>query len=436
MTAGASGAEAWLDGLYDVERTGRMGPPTLERIAALVEALGHPEGAYPVVHVTGTNGKGSTAAMTAALLHAAGRRVGLYTSPHLEHPAERIGLDGRPVTPEQLWTAVGAVAEAAGRAGISPTWFEAMTAAGLWWFREARADVAVVEVGMLGRWDATNVVHGQVAVVTNVALDHTEVAGPTRAHIAAEKSGIIEAGATLVLGETDPELRGLFEREQPGRILTRGAELVWSDRRPLGLDGQQVDLRTPWAAHPGVRVGSLGAHQCDNAVLAVGAAEAVLGAALPGAALAALARPAIAGRLEVLGRDPVLLVDGAHNPAGAASLHRALVELDAAGALGRPRVLVAGVLGGRDPEEYLRALEVGWFDAVIVTEPPSPRAAAADRLAEAVTAAGGPVPTVEAAPAGALAAARSASGPGGSIVGAGSLYLVGALRELAVLPAR
>lgn len=117
MTCGTADAEVCLDGLYDVERSGRIGSPTLERIAALVGTLDHPERSYPVVHVTGTNGKGATAAMTAALLHAAGRRVRLYTSPHLEHPAERIVLDGRPLAPEQLWTAVGAVAKAAWRPG-------------------------------------------------------------------------------------------------------------------------------------------------------------------------------------------------------------------------------------------------------------------------------------------------------------------------------
>ena len=428
---GLSPAEAWLDGLYDVERTGRLGPPTLERIAALVAALDHPERAYPVVHVTGTNGKGSTAVMIAALLHTAGRRVGVYSSPHLEHPAERVAIDGRLVTPDELWTAVGAVASAAERAGIRPTWFEAVTAAGLWWFREAGVEVAVVEVGMLGRWDATNVVHGDVAVVTNVALDHTDIAGPTRAHIAAEKAGIIEPGATLVLGETDPELQGLFEAERPGRILRLGAELEWSGRRARGLDGQVVDLRTPWGAQVGVRIGFLGRHQCDNAVLAVGAAEALLGASLPASAVEALAVPAIAGRMEVVARWPTVLVDGAHNPAGAVALRAALEELTAVGAVGRPHALVCGALYGRDPEECLRAVGPGWFDTVVATEPPSPRALPAEVLAKAAETAGGPSPVAVAPdPAAALAQARDAVGRDGLVVVTGSLYLVGSLRRV------
>ncbi len=428
---GRAAAEAWLDGLYDAERTGRLGAPTLERISALVAALDHPEDAYPVIHVTGTNGKGSTAAMTAAVLRAAGRRVGVYSSPHLEHPAERVAVDGRPVTPDELWVAIAAVAAAAERCGTRPTWFEALTAAGLWWFRRARVDVAVVEVGMLGRWDATNVVHGQVAVVTNIELDHTEVAGPTRAHIAAEKAGIIERGATLVTGETDPGLRGIFEAERPGRILGLGAELRWSQRHPLGLDGQVVDLSTPWGEHPGVRIGSLGRYQCDNALLAVGAAEALLDAPLPAEALEALSVPAIAGRLEVLSRSPTVLVDGAHNPAGAAALREALADLYAAAAPGGRRALVCGVLRGRDPEELLRAVGAGGFDTVVATEPPSPRALPAETLARAAAAVGGPLPiTTETDPVAALTRARDEVGPGGLVVVTGSLYLVGALRRL------
>ncbi len=434
MTCGTADAEVWLNGLYDVERTGRMGSPTLVRIAALVEALDHPERSYQVVHVTGTNGKGSTSVMAAALLHATGLRVGLYTSPHLEHPTERIALDGRPLTSEQLWAAIAAVADAAGRAGISPTWFEAMTAAGLWWFRESAVDVAVVEVGMLGRWDATNVVHGDIAVVTNVALDHADVAGPTLAHIAAEKAGIIEEGATLVLGKTDPELRELFEREQPGRVLASGGELVWSGRRSLGLSGQVVDLHTPWAAHVGVSIGPVGIHQCDNALLAVGAAEALLGTALPEPALGNLAPLTIPGRMELLAHRPTIVVDGAHNPAGAAALRAALAELDAEHAVGSPRILLSGMLGGRDPKEYLRALDASWFDLVIATEPPSPRALPASELAESAravrpasaTSPAGPV-IVEPAVDAALALARESADADGFVIGAGSLYLVASL---------
>ncbi|MDA8062913.1 MAG: Mur ligase family protein [Actinomycetota bacterium] len=423
-------AEAWLDGLYDVERTGRAGAPTLERIAALVAALDHPETAYRVVHVTGTNGKGSTTAMTAALVGSSGVRVGAYTSPHLSHPVERVAVDGRPITTEELWTAIGAVASAAGRAGVQPTWFEAVTAAGLWWFREAGVEVAVVEVGMLGRWDATNVVHGEVAVVTNVELDHTDVAGPTRAHVAAEKAGIVEPGATLVLGETDPALRSCFEAERPGRVLLLGSELGWSGRRPLGLDGQMVDVRTPWAEHPGLLIGALGAHQCDNAVLAIAAVEALLEAPLAPDALRALSAPVIAGRLEVVARRPTVLVDGAHNPAGAAALREALQELDLLGALGRPRCLVLGVLGGRDTEGYLRALDPGWLDSVVVTEPPSPRALPAEVLAKlAATLWPGLPVAVEPDPATALARARGRVGGDGLVVVAGSLYLPGRLGD-------
>ena len=416
----AGAAMAYLNGLTGYEQTGRLERPTIERMARLVDALGRPQRAYPVIHLTGTNGKGSTAAMTASLLHGRGLRVGTYTSPHITRLAERVAIDGEPVADEDLARAVGQVRQAAARAGVTPSWFEAVTAAGLWLLADAGIDVAVIEVGMLGRWDATNVADGTVAVITNVQLDHTDVAGPTRAAIAAEKAGIIKPGATLILGEKDPELRPIFEARRPARILTAGQEMTWRNRR-LTPAGSLVDLVNPWGIRAGMAVGMIGAHQCDNALLALTAAEAFTGAPIPAALVdAALGSTHVPGRLEIVGASPVVALDGAHNPAGAAALRRAIEENF--GFL-TPRILLCGTLAGRDPVEFLDQVGVRSADLVVTTEPASPRAMPADVLAKEVRGFGVPVTPVP-RPAQALSAAVTAAGRTGLVVATGSLYLI------------
>jgi dihydrofolate synthase/folylpolyglutamate synthase len=423
----AGGAMAYLDGLTGYERTGRLERPTLERMARLAGALGSPQRAYPVIHLTGTNGKGSTAAMTAALLRGQGLKVGTYTSPHISRLVERVTVDGEPAADGDLAGAVGQVRQAAVRARVAPSWFEAVTAAAFWLLAAAEVDVAVIEVGMLGRWDATNVADGEVAVVTNVELDHTDVAGPSRAAIATEKAGIIKPGAVLVLGEADPTLRGLFEARQPGRILTAGREMTWCNRRVTPA-GSVVDLANPWGARTGVTVGMAGAHQCGNALLALTAAEAFTGAAVPVAAVsAALGAAAVPGRFEVVGDGPVAVLDGAHNPAAAAALRQAVEERFASAA---PRVLVYGALAGRDPAAFLEQAGVRSAGLVITTQAASPRAVPAPVLARVARGFGVPVTAVP-EPARALAAARAAAGPGGLVLATGSLSLIGPLRAAA-----
>jgi dihydrofolate synthase / folylpolyglutamate synthase len=431
MTAeliGAGAAMTYLDGLTGYEQTGRLESPTLERMGRLVDAMGSPQRAYPVIHLTGTNGKGSTTAMTAALLRGLGLRVGTYTSPHITRLAERVAIDGEPVADEDLARAVSQVRQAAARAGVTPSWFEAVTAAGLWLLAEAGIDVAVIEVGMLGRWDATNVADGTVAVITNVQLDHTDVAGPTRAAIAAEKAGIIKPGATLVLGERDPGLRAIFEARRPARILAASQEMTWRNRR-LTPAGSLVDLVSPWGIRAGMAVGMIGAHQCDNALLALTAAEAFTGAPIPAASVtAALSSTHVPGRLEVVGASPVVALDGAHNPAGAAALRRAIDENF--GSL-TPRILLCGTLAGRDPVEFLDQVGVRSADLVVTTEPASPRAMPADVLAREVRSFGVPATPVP-RPAQALSAAVTAAGRTGIVVAAGSLHLIAPLRAAAL----
>jgi dihydrofolate synthase / folylpolyglutamate synthase len=423
-TMDAGPAIAYLDGLSSYERTGRLEHPTTERIARLAAALGNPQRSYPVIHLTGTNGKGSTTAMIASLLAGQGLRVGTYTSPHLSRIAERVTIGGEPARDQDLAEAIARVARAAAETGIRPSWFEAMTAAGLWLLAARSVDVAVVEVGMLGRWDATNIVNGTVAVVTNVQLDHTDVAGPSRAAIAAEKAGIIKPGATLILGEQDPRLRPIFEAQRPARILTAGREMSWRNRSPAAV-GSLVDLENPWGARSGIRVGMTGSHQCDNALLALTAAEAFIETAIPAASVdTALAGTHVPGRFEIVRTDPVVVLDGAHNPAGAAALRQS-VEERLAGIT--PRILLCGVLAGRDPVQFLDQVGVRAADLVVTTEPRSPRALPASALAEAVRSFGVPAAAVS-DPGRALAAAMDACGSHGVIVATGSLYLMAPLR--------
>lgn len=431
IDAGAS--MAYLEGLTGYEQTGRLERPTLERMARLVDAMGSPQRAYPVIHLTGTNGKGSTAAMTASLLRGQGLRVGTRTSPHVTRLAERVAgdgepVDGEPVAGEDLARAVSQARQAAARAGVTPSWFEAVTAAGLWLLAQAGIDVAVIEAGMLGRWDATNVADGTVAVVTNVQLDHTDMAGPTRAAIAAEKAGIVKPGATLVLGERDPGLRAIFEARRPARILAAGQEMTWRNRR-LTPAGSLVDLVNPWGIRAAMAVGMIGAHQCDNALLALTAAEAFTGAPIPAASVtAALSSTHVPGRLEIVGAGPVVALDGAHNPAGAAALRRAIEENF--GSL-TPRILLCGTLVGRDPAEFLDQVGVRSSDLVLTTEPVSPRAMPADVLAREARSFGVPAKPVP-RPAQALSAAVTAAGRSGMVAAAGSLHLIAPLRAAAL----
>jgi dihydrofolate synthase/folylpolyglutamate synthase len=428
MTALRPAAMAYLNGLTGYEQTGRLERPTIERMARLAGALGDPQRAYPVIHLTGTNGKGSTAAMTAGLLRGQGLRVGTYTSPHITRIAERVTISGESVADRDLARAVDQVRQAATRAGVTPSWFEAVTAAAFWLLAAAEVDVAVIEVGMLGRWDATNVADGDVAVITNVQLDHTDLAGPTRTAIAAEKAGIIKPGATLILGERDPGLRGFFEARHPRRTLTAGREMTWRNRRPAPA-GSVVNLVNPWGPRAGVEVGMMGAHQCDNALLALTAAEAFTGAPIRAAAVtAALGAVRVPGRFGIIGTNPVVVLDGAHNPAAATAL-RWTVEENFASVT--PRILLCGTLVGRDPVEFLDQVGVRSADLVVTTEPASPRAMPADALAAVVRGFEVPVTPVR-RPAQALSAAVTAAGRRGLVVATGSLYLVDPLRAAAL----
>ena len=395
----------------------------------MVDVLGDPQHDYPVIHVTGTNGKGSTSRMATALLAAHQLSIGMYTSPHLEHVTERIARNLQPIDPQELADELAELAALEGQAFFPepPSYFDLLTAAAFSWFSRVAVDAAVVEVGLLGRYDATNVADGRVAVVTNVGKDHTDGRGDWRRRVASEKAGIIKPGSHLILGETGPDLRDVFAAEPAAVTWLRDDDFgVLTDR--LALGGHVVDLRTPNGVLEEVFLPVHGAHQADNAAAAVAAVEAFFGRGLDAEVVnEAFAGLRLPGRFEVLHRAPLLVLDGAHNLPGALTVASTLAdEFDVAGT----RHWVVGPLAGRDVAELLGALGVGPGDHVIATTAPSPRGVPADEVAkeaEALGARAEALPEVEAAVALAWRAAES-GGAGDLMMVTGSLNVVGAAR--------
>jgi dihydrofolate synthase / folylpolyglutamate synthase len=420
----------WLDSHIDFERNmpRRRALPSLDRMRALTALLDEPQASIPTVHVTGTNGKGSTSAMITSLLMAKGLSVGTYTSPNLHVVAERIARNSEPIDSDSL---VGVLTELALLEPLldeKPSRFELLTAAALAWFSTEAVDAMVIEVGLGGTWDCTNVVHADVAVLTNVSFDHTDVLGSTLEAIATDKSGIVDPGSSFVVGETRPELVALVEE----RAADRGAGQIWVAGRDFGcssnvvaVGGRLVALWTPGGSYDDVLVPLHGGHQGENAACALAAAEAFFGGPLdPDVVDEAFAAVRVPGRLEVLGRHPLLLVDGAHNAAGMTALGRALSEEFA---VDGASVAVVGMLVGRDPSAMLAPLATSGVGAVVACAPDSPRAMPAEDVAEAARALGLAAfvePDVRAA----LVATRGMVDADGLVVVGGSLYVVGTAR--------
>jgi dihydrofolate synthase/folylpolyglutamate synthase len=361
--------------------------PTLDRMRRAVAFLGDPQGAYQVIHIAGTNGKTSTARMAEALLRAHGLRTGLLTSPPFTSPLDRIAVDGDAIGPEaflEAWEQVAPIltlvdAESAATGGPPVSVFEAYTLAGLVAFADAPVDVAVIEVGMGGTWDATNVVDSQVQVVTPISRDHEEWLGSDLAGIAEEKAGILQGRA--VIGHQDPRVGEVLDEV----ARTRGTETWWAGRdfgvaaRTPGVGGQMVDLQGLGGLYPEVWVPLLGAHQADNAALALAAVEAEMGGDDRPMLDLDVVREGFAsatspGRLQVVRASPLVVVDSAHNPAGAQVLADAVEEI-----FPGPLIGLVGVLAGKDAEGILGALEPV-LDSVVVTQPLSPRAVEVEAL--------------------------------------------------------
>jgi dihydrofolate synthase/folylpolyglutamate synthase len=369
--------------------------PSLDRIRAVCELLGDPQKTFRVVHLTGTNGKTSTTRMVERVLREHGLRTGRFVSPHLSDVRERIALDGVPLPPDRFVEVYEEVlpyvdlvdARSAERAEPRMTFFEVLVAMAYAAFADAPVDVAVVEVGMGGAWDATNVADGEVAVVMPVAVDHQRFLGHDLTSIATEKAGIVKAGATAVLAQQPLEAAEVLLRRAAdvgARVAREGLEFGVV-HRDVALGGQLVTLSGLAGSYEDLYLPLHGEHQAHNAACALVAVEAFLGAGgeqAPGgldrdvvrAAFAAVDSP---GRLEVVRRSPTVLVDAAHNPAGAAVLADAIREAFTFTRL----VGVVGILADKDAEGILDALEPV-LDEVVVTASSSPRAIPPGELAE------------------------------------------------------
>jgi len=365
--------------------------PRLDPVRRALELLGDPHRAYPVVHVGGTNGKTSTARIAERLLREHDLRTGRFTSPHLHSVTERISVDGLPLSDdafadlhEDVAPYLALVDGELRTAGEVPlTYFEALAVMAFAAFAEAPVDVAVVEVGLGGAWDATNVVESAVQVLTPVSLDHTDLLGDTVEEIAGEKAGILRRNAVVVVGRQPDGVDDVLRE----RAAALHARLVREDEhfalagRSVAVGGQLIAVQGLAARYEDVFLPLHGAHQAHNAALAVVAVEALLGGgerALDGSVLeTALGDVASPGRLEVLRPSPLVLVDAAHNPAGIESLVEALEEAFAV----QHGVGVVGVLEGKDAEAVLALLEPA-LEEVVITRSSSPRAIDVEVLAE------------------------------------------------------
>ena len=421
----------WLDGHVNLEATaGRVHGLSLERMRSLAGLLGDPQGDFPSLHITGTNGKGSTAHLIGRLLAAKGLSAGIYTSPHVSNLNERIKLAGRAVPDETLAELLSDVRRVCEATGLEPSWFEIMTGAALRCFADEAVEVAVVEVGKLGRYDATNVVDGEVAVVTNVGEDHTDAGEGWRQAVAWEKAGIVKPKATLVLGETDPALREAFCDAGPAATLVRGEDFD-CEANDLAVGGRVLTVEAA-GRYEDVFLEMHGRHQGDNAALALAATEAFFAAPLADDVVAeAFAGAQLAGRLEVVGRDPLVVIDGAHNPDGAAAA-RAAVGEDFAGTA--RTIMVIGMMRERDPARMFDQIGAQDCDLVVTTTAPSPRGIPAGELAALARASGIRCTAVE-DPVEAMAHGRAAAGRGDLVFVTGSLYVAGAARRAAALGA-
>jgi dihydrofolate synthase / folylpolyglutamate synthase len=416
-----------LDYLTSLGRFGiKLG---LERTQALLKALGDPQELFQGVLVAGTNGKGSVCAMLASILQAAGYRVGLMPKPHLVSYTERIQVDQQPISEADfaaLLTELQPVIQRVAAELGPPTEFEILTSAALYFFARAGIDLLVCEVGLGGRLDSTNVLDIGVEVITNIALDHTQHLGSTLEAIAYEKAGILKPDSLAITGATPPALAVIeaAAARQQIPILRLGHEISVRavDRQWAGLD---VTVTTPADTYRDLRVPLLGLHQADNAAVAVAAVDALRSRGWDisdGALRDGLARTRWPGRLEVISRNPIVLVDGAHNPAG---LERSLAAVRTL-ATGRRLVIVFGAMKDKDLPAMLSQLRI-METPVVFSAIEWHRAAPPSTLADLF---GAPSQTAASAKT-ALAVAREQAGAGGIVFVCGSLYLVGEVIMLA-----
>jgi dihydrofolate synthase/folylpolyglutamate synthase len=407
--------------------------PSLDRITAFLDVLGNPQASYPLIHLTGTNGKTSTSRMIDTLLRALDLRTGRFTSPHVERMNERISVDGEPLSDEEFVAAFNDVAPYIALVDAEEdhplSFFETVVAMAYARFAEARVDVAVVEVGMGGSWDATNVADGAVAVVLPIAVDHAKYLGDSPAQIAVEKAGIIKPGAVAVLAQQEEDVAAvLLERirEVEATAVREGIDFGVIARTPA-VGGQVLSLQGLRARYDDLFVPLYGAHQAQNAAVALAAVEAFVGgdqALDENLVRAAFAEVTSPGRLEIVRTGPTIVLDAAHNPHGAEATAAALEDsftLD-------PLIGVIGVMGDKDAEGLLAAFEPH-LAHVVCTQNSTDRAMPAAELAVvAVEVFGEDRVTVEPRLADAIdAAATLAEEQSGSSIGAGGVLVTGSV---------
>ncbi len=396
--------------------------PGLERVTELLHRLGDPQRKLKFVHIAGTNGKGSCAALTASVLRAAGYKTGLFTSPYLFRFNERMQINGKPIDDEVLADLVTRIRPQADAMEDHPTEFELMTAAALLWYAEERCEIAVLEVGLGGRLDATNVIESpEVCVIMNIGLDHTEILGDTVEKIAAEKAGIVKRGADCVLYEQEP---GVCEVVRE-RCEALGVPLTVADFSQISPEFDSLDGQVFTYKNNAYAIGLLGAHQLRNAAVVIETVEALRrrGWRIEQDALEhGLYAAAWPARFELVSEEPPFVVDGGHNPQCAETvadnLRRYFPD--------RRRVLLMGVLADKDYETMLSILAPAG-DAFVCVTPESPRALPAEELARALERFGKPVRACGSIRDG-VAAAQDAAGEDGMVCAVGSLYMAGEIR--------
>lgn len=419
----------WLESHVDFERVApnRQDVPTLQPIIDTLSVMADPQLDYPCIHITGTNGKGTTSTLTSALLHETGLRVGTFTSPDLHAVNERIAINGEPIDDPELILLLERLSDVEQACGIVLTRFELLTVAGLLHFSDEGVDVAVIEVGMGGTWDSTNVINADVSVLTNVDLDHTAVLGSTVGEIATDKVGIFRSEGIAILGTTNAIVVEIAQR----RASELGSELWLLDdkfvleRNDLALGGRAISVQTAYEKYEDVLVTLHGIHQGVNAATAIVTAEAFLGRALGDEVIGAtMSNARMPGRMELLSRKPMIVVDGAHNPAGIRAL---VATLDGAFHVEGERRCVVGMLTGRVIDDMIEPLVNLGFTEFHCATPNSPRGVPASEVAAAVRKFGATAFEHKSGLS-ALAHARERSTDEDLIVVAGSLYLVAEVR--------
>jgi dihydrofolate synthase/folylpolyglutamate synthase len=414
---------AAIEYLYGLQKHGiKLG---LETMTALLHAMGRPERTLRILHIGGTNGKGSTAAMAAAILQASGLRVGLYTSPHLVEFRERIRVNGAMIADDRLADLVDLV-RAAIPTGVTPTFFEMTTAMALRYFVESEIDIAVLEVGLGGRFDATNVVEPIACAITTIALEHQEYLGRTETAIAFEKAGIIKPAVPVVIGRMGPEAGTVMRH-----IAAERTAPLWTLGEEFNVEGDGpacFTYRGPSRVFEGLRCALSGRHQLDNAACALALLEASgeVGARVGESAVrAGLQAVTWEGRLELIDEDPGVLLDGAHNPAAAVVLGRYLEEF----LLCHPEariILVWGMMRDKDHREFIAPL-LPFISEVVLTQAALIRSATVQELRLAL--AGWQKPVLDAPqPLEALRTAKQRASTQDLICVTGSLMLVGDIK--------